>query len=331
VSTRGARVFLHQLSAAHRVAAVAVVALCALAMVDPPDRPTQYDNDQFLYDQTVDRMRDGDGYYEAAAATFKSVGGAVETARAFRPPTAFLVWRWIPEGLLWPGYVVFVCAATGLLLLFASRAAIAVPIVVAYLLALGRVSVEYLFVELWTVPLTAGCLLAHQRRRDGVAAGCALVATAVRELAAPLVAGGLFAARIARRPLRPWAIAAAGGAALYGLHLLLLQDHLSSAGTEQELLGTGSLGAVVDIAGFQLPAGALLGPALWALALAALWRRGRAQVALLGPLMLLPLVGLLVDRPYWGGMVVPFELLLAGELLSSLPSPRGRGARATRA
>jgi hypothetical protein len=308
-------------TAAHRVAAVAVVLLCAVVAFDPPAEPSTYDNDQYLYQQIVDRMRDGDDFYTAAAGAYRSVGGAVETPRAFRPPTAFLVWRWIPTDLLWPAYVALVCGLTGLLLLAATRAPIAVPLVVVYLISLGRVSVEYLFVELWTVPLTAGCLLAYRQRRERLAAGLAVAATAVRELAAVLIVGGLGAAWRARRTVRTWLVAVVVASALYALHVLLLQDHLSAAGTEERLVGTGSLQAVAEMTGFQLPASGLVGPALWALALAGLWRRERAEGLLLAPLLLLPLIGLVVDRPYWGAMVVPFEILLAAELLSGLRPP----------
>ncbi|MCU1450517.1 MAG: hypothetical protein JWP02_2687 [Acidimicrobiales bacterium] len=294
-----------------RLAAAAVVVIGVAFLFVPPQQPHVYDNDQLVYARTVAGMRRGESYYKAAAASYRSVGGAVETTRAFRPPTAFLLWRWIPTRLLWPSFVVAVAMVSGLLLLRVTSVPLVVPVVTIYLLTLGRAGVEYLFVELWAVPLVAAALLAVERRRWWAAAGLALVATAVRELAGVLLIGALAAAIVHRRPWRPWvaSIAAAGG--LYALHVTLLQPYLVARGSEERLLGTGSLGAMLDMAGFQLPAHQVVGALLWALAIVGLVRTRR--VALLGPYAMLPALGLLADRPYWRAMAEPFLMVWAGE------------------
>lgn len=303
----------------HRLAAVAIVVLGAVFVFLPPQQPQRYDNDQYLYADTVARMKDGDSYYRAAADSYEAVGGAVETTRAFRPPTAFLAWRWIPTSLLWPAYVIVVAVATGLLLLATTRVPLLAPLVTIYLLVLGRSGVEYLFVELWAVPCVAASLLFVERKRWGAAAAFALLATAVRELAAGLVLGGLLAAVVHRLPWRQWAVALLAGAGLYALHATLLSPYLSAHGTEAKLLGTGSVGAMLDMAGFQLPAAQAVGLVIWVLAVVHIVRTGR--LARLGFFVSLPLVGLVVDRPYWGGMVVPFLLLWAGEEVAELAAP----------
>src|SRR5205823_1646595 len=108
----------------------------------------------------------------------------------FRPPTAFLLWRWLPSSFLWPAYVLVVVIGTGLLLAAVTTVPVVVPLVAIYLLTLGRVSVEFLFVELWTVPLAAATFFAVERARWRWAAVLALLATAVRELAGGLLLGG---------------------------------------------------------------------------------------------------------------------------------------------
>jgi hypothetical protein len=294
-----------------RLVAAAVIVIGAVFLFLPPQQPGQYDNDQLIYARTVAGMKHGKSYYRAASDAYRSVGGAVETTRAFRPPTAFLLWRWIPTGLLWPSFVVAVAVASGLLLLRVTTVPLVAPVVTIYLLALGRVSVEYLFVELWAVPLVAATLLAVERRRWWAAAVFAVFATAVRELAAVVLVGGLVSALVHRRPWRPWAASIGAAGALYVLHAALLQPYLVNRGTEAQLLGTGSLGGMLDMAGFQLPAHQVLGAVLWALAIVGLVRTGR--LALLGPYAMLPVLGLLVDRPYWGAMVVPFLIVWACE------------------
>ena len=294
-----------------RVAAVTVLVLGAIFVFLPPQQPQRYDNDEFIYAHTVERMKHGSSYYRAAADSYREVGGRVETTRAFRPPTAFLLWRWIPTNLLWPSFVVLVAVATALLMLSDTSAPLAVPVVMIYLLVLGRVSVEYLFVELWAVPLVAAAIFAAKRERWWLAALFGLFATAVRELAALILIGGLLEAVVRRKPWWPWAAAIGAGGILYGVHASLLAPYLAQRGTEEALFGTGGVGAVLDMAGFQLPAHAVVGVVLWALALYGLVRTDR--ILFLGPYALLPLLGLIAARPYWGGMVVPFLILWASE------------------
>jgi len=305
-----------QTRAHRRVAAAAVIVLGAVFLFAPPAQPRRYDNDQFIYAQTVARMKQGDSYYRAASDSYKAVGGAVETTRAFRPPTAFLVWRWLPASFLWPLYVLTVAVATGLLLLPSSRVPLAVPLAVIYLIALGRVSVEYLFVELWAVPCAAASFYFVDRRRSGLGAAFALLATAVRELAAGLVVGGLVSSLVHRESWRPWAIALASGIGLYALHAMLLDPYLGAHGTEARLLGTGSIGAALEMAAFQFPAPHVVGIVLWGLAVANVVRTGR--LPFLAFFVSLPLLGLVADRPYWGAMVVPFFIVWAAEEVVAL-------------
>jgi hypothetical protein len=294
-----------------RLAAAAVVVIGAVFLFSPPHQPRRYDNDEYIYAHTVARMKAGESYYRAASDSYREVGGSVETTRAFRPPTAFLLWRWLPTSLLWPTYVVLVAVATGLLLLTLTTAPLVVPVVTIYLIALGRVSVEYLFVELWAVPLAAATLVLADRGRSRAAAACAVVATAVRELAGGLLLGGLLVAVTRKRPWPPWLAGLGVAAGLYALHVVSLQPYLGAHGTEAKLLGTGSVGTVLDMAGFQLPAHRVLGALIWGLALINVVRTGRFP--LLAFFVTLPLLGLVANRPYWGAMVVPFLILWAGE------------------
>jgi hypothetical protein len=293
------------------MATAAVIVLGAVFLFLPPQQPRRYDNDQYIYAGTVARMRQGNSYYRAASESYKAVGGSVETTRAFRPPTAFLVWRWIPSSMLWPSYVLLVAVATGLIMLRVTTVPLAVPIVTIYLLALGRVSVEYLFVELWAVPLVAASLLQIDHHRWRLAAAFAVAATAVRELAGGLLLGGLLAAVVRKQPWRPWLVGILGAAALYAVHARLLQPYLGAHGTEAKLIGTGSVLTVFRVAGFQFPAEPLVGGVIWLFAVVNVVRRGLFPN--MAFFVTLPLVGLLADRPYWGAIVVPFLMLWAAE------------------
>jgi hypothetical protein len=308
------------------VAAAAIVVLGAVFLFSPPQQPNRYDNDEFIYAHTVARMKRGESYYRAASDSYKAVGGSVETTRAFRPPTAYLFWRWVPTKLLWPSYVIVVAVLTGLILIRVTTTPLVVPLVTIYLLSLGRVSVEYLFAELWAVPLVAATLLEVDRKRWRLAVAFAVAATAVRELAGGLLLGGLLASVMRKQPWRPWVAGLAVTGALYALHARLLEPYLHAHGTEAKLLGTGSILTVFRMAGFQLPAGRAIGAIIWALALVNVVRTGRFPN--LAFFVTLPALGLIADRPYWGAIVVPFLILWAGEEVVTLIAARGGDRRA---
>jgi hypothetical protein len=315
-----------QLRAHRRVAAAAVLILGAVFLFAPPQQPHRYNNDQFIYAHTVARMKRGESYYRAASDSYRAVGGSVETTRAFRPPTAYLFWRWIPTNMLWLTYVILVAVLTGLILLRVTTVPLVVPLVTVYLLALGRVSVEYLFAELWAVPLVAATLLEIDRKRWRLAAAFAVAATAVRELAGGLLAGGLLAAVMRKQPWRPWVGGLVVTGALYALHARLLNPYLHAHGTEAKLLGTGSILTVFHMAGFQLPAARAIGVVIWALAIVNVVHTGRFPT--LAFFVTLPLLGLIADRPYWGAIIVPFLILWAGEEVVRVIAARGGGRRA---
>src|SRR5450755_1847622 len=60
--------------------------------------------------RTVALMRHGLGYYDAMNRAMREVGHApVDEVRAFRMPTVFLLWRWLPdERAIWILFVALV-------------------------------------------------------------------------------------------------------------------------------------------------------------------------------------------------------------------------------
>jgi hypothetical protein len=179
-----------------------------------------------------------------------------------------------------------------------------------------------MLVELWAVPLLALSHLGWRRERSWLAALAAAGAVLVRELAFPVLLLGLV---LDRRHRRPWLVGTGVAVAGYGLHTVLAMGAGFDRGTESDLFGTGDPpGSVVRMLVFAFPLA--LGVVVWALALLRVVR-GRVLVpvaALLG----LPLLGLLVDRPYWGILATPFALLWAGELVGEVWSERAAASRA---
>jgi len=304
-----------------RGCAAAALALCAVYAVLPPARGHESFVDQVINRETVDAMRHGRGYYPAMDQALRRHGGAVSSVRAFREPPVFLLWRLLPgPRAVWLLYVGLV-AVTAFLLLDLTTAPWIVPLVAWYLLNAARPHVagvwfdQDLIVELWVVPAVAGLLWAWRRGRWVLAAVLAALAFLVRELAAGLLAGGLLAAEVLRRPRRPWLVAIAAAIVGYGVHSLLTGPHLVAHGHEISLLGTGGLDRVgtMMVVGLRHPL--VLGPPLWALAA---WRvaSDRALRLLVPFYVTLPLTGLLVGRDYWGYLVVPFVILWAGETVA---------------
>lgn len=314
------------MTASRRAAAasmVAVLVVCGLYAVRPPAKGREFFVDHVINRQTVDAMRSGEGYYEAMDDALREHVGPASSVRAFRMPTAFLVWRWLPGAharwLVYVAMVLVVCAC----LVSATTAPWIVPGVALHLLRFGRPHDaagwidQYLLVELWTLPAIAGAFLAWRRGRPALAAVLAVVATAVRELAALLVVGLVIGAVFRSSRRRPAVVAVAAVVVLVVAHAVFAGPQLADRGTEAPLLGTGGLDRVFTMAGVGLPRPDVVGGIVWVVALWWVFHDHDLR-PFLAPLLLLPAIGLFVGRDYWGLLVVPLELVAAGEVAAML-------------
>jgi hypothetical protein len=245
-------------------------------------------------------------------------------------PYLFEVLRFVPPRLLLATFAVVVVIGSSVLLAASTRRPYAVLPVTLFLLVAGRnpggaTGIEaWMLVELWTVPFLALSYWGWRRDRPWVAALAAAGATLIRELALPVVLFGLVLAIRRGEDRRPWLVATAVSVAGLGLHVVLALGVGSANGTESPLLGTGTPRSVVTMLMFGWPAGIGLVP--WALAAVQVVRR--RLVAPVSALLAIPLLGLLVNRPYWGILATPFVLLWAGELMGDVWSERAAaGAR----
>src|SRR5207253_2468918 len=122
-----------------------------------------------------------------------------------------------------------------------------------------------------------------------------------------------------------------------------VSPYLAKHGTESPLLGTGRPPfSVFRWMGFGLPFGPVLGPVLWIVAVLALLgelpprRSGRGRDSpwppvtgiddFLLPYLALPVLGFLVQRDYWGVLVVPFTMALTIGVVQQRLGAVGAGA-----
>jgi hypothetical protein len=273
-------------------------------------RPTDVGPDLEVYSRAVSEMREGHGYYQAMYDALSAVNGPPSEARSYRFPTVFYLWQF--TGLTWP-VVLAVIILIGWEVSMISHPVVGV-ICAAYLATIARppsVPAVYGWVEIWALPLVLAAILAIRRDRWTLAALCVLAAALVRETVAPVLVSGAVAAWLAYRPLRPWLIASAAWVAFLAWHLG--QVPLSPTGTEMSLVGTGGLWSALNMAGPAIaPVGAIA-------TVVALWRaRFTPEWWLSLPLLVgIPLTGFIVSRDYWGILVFPIALALAG------PQPHG--------
>jgi hypothetical protein len=287
--------------------------------------------DHHVFLRATELMRGGLGYYPAMDRSLREVYGPAESSRAFRLPTLFLCWSRLPSpSWIWAAYVAMV-AITGLVVLNLTEVPVMALVVVIYLLNNATVRHEgtwfaqFTTTELWAVPFIAATLLAWRQDLHRMAAFFALLAALVRETTAGLLLGGLAAAYSGRRPLWPWLVAAGVAGAAFVAHTKSVSPYLvpRGEGRETPLLGTGGPLIVLRMAGFGLPAGEVLGLALWLLSLGFILWHGRSERPAIVHLSL-PLAGLLADRPYWGLLVVPFTLLTGSDAVRALLVRQGR-------
>ena len=282
--------------------------------------------DHLGYLETLRRMRGGQGYYPAMRDTFwVDWGVRLGGPRSYRLPYLFEVLRWVPPSLLLATFAVVVVVGTSALLAGSTRRPYAVLPVTFFLLVAGRnpgrsSGIEsWMLVELWTVPLLALSYWGWKKDRPWVAALAAAAAALTRELALPVLLLGLVLALHRREDRRPWLVAAAVTAAGMGLHVLLAVGVGSTNGTEAPLLGSGiPPRSVISMLLFGWPVG--LGLVPWALAAVQVVRT--RLIAPVSALLAIPLLGVVVNRPYWGILATPFVLLWAGELVGDLWSER---------
>lgn len=269
--------------------------------------------DQQAFAETVDRMRAGTGYYDAIARSFAERDTALGSIGGFRMPTPFVIWRWIPEDSLYGAFVVVVVLATTWLMLWMTRYPLVVAPVTLYMLWVSYGEFEsWLHPEWWVLPIITGALLAHERGRPVLAAALATGACLIREIAVLLVLGGLLHAWRHRQAIGAWLGAVAVSAAAFATHALVASGHVAEQSGEMGRLGTGEPPrTILTMSGFRLPL--VLGLVIWILTFVALRRRG--EVLLAGPLALLPLAGIAVNRPYWGMVVTPLFLVWTLDLV----------------
>jgi hypothetical protein len=262
-------------------------------------------------------MDHGENYYDAYRDAFDYQRDPPSQARDFRPPLPFLVWRLLPLDHLYIGYLVLVVGLTSLLLLFATRYPLAVLPVTFFLLIAGRVpgsptTEEWLLAEVWTVPLIAGAYLCWKLRRWWWAAALAGLAAFTRELTFPVLIMGLVLAHRRGLPRKPWIVCSAATAAALVAHYVFAAQHTVATGQVAKLVGSGEgLTSLLHMVGWILPNPEVLGLFLWVIAVVYLARH--RDDWLLWPIMLVPLAGFAVNRPYWGLLFEPFMLLFAAE------------------
>jgi hypothetical protein len=269
--------------------------------------------------RTIALMRHGVGYYDAMNRAMREVGHApVDEVRAFRMPTVFLVWRWLPdERAIWLVFVALV-VVTAMMTFRLTRFEFVAPALALVLLATGKLRSgsgwvdQFAVVELWVAPASVGALLAWKRERRALAAWLAFVAFTIRELAGGLLVVGLIVSLQNRKARAHWLAACAAASVVYLAHGELAGKYLVAhgKGVELPLVGTGGAGAVVAMMGFGLPIGVVVGPVLWS---AAVYRCFTARSYLALGLLAVPISGVLIARPYWGLVSLPAVVIFGTE------------------
>ena len=285
--------------------------------------------DHAMYLSAVHFMRHGAGYYAAMDRALRHYIGPAATPRAFRPPFIFEFWQLLPgDRVIWTLAVVLIgLGSIALGRLVGSR--LVAPVVAVYFLY--NAFNKYTLVELWGCLIVVAAVVAWVRGHRVLAVVVGTVAALVRETTVLFLVGGLVAAHRHKDRRWPWLVGLAVAGTAFALESVWASPHLVAHGTESPLLGTGRPPfSVARWMGFGLPAGPLLGPVLWAVAVLTLLRvlprdadgparsRGAPPPGfddLLLPHLALPILGFLVTRDYWGMLIVPFTVALSASTL----------------
>jgi hypothetical protein len=226
VPRRGGVAVHHDVMALAAVVAMAVAALVSGLQVGYH----QLDVDEAVYVSTARLMRHEHlSYYRAMATALVAKDKAPpRLVRALRPPTEFLVLRWLPEGA-WRWLAGLLGLASLLAVWRLARPfgpwAGMIGAALAGLWLLAAMPLLFLHAELWGLPWFLAGLVALRRGRDGRAAALMVVAVAFREL---YVLGLVLAAVLRRRPA--WVVALLAVAGLALVHVALARHVLVANG-----------------------------------------------------------------------------------------------------
>ena len=297
----------HFLQAVSAVVIVVSGALFVSGFVEPATEVLDHHN----YRVAIEGIREGQGYYASYDIGFREVYGPIPAARDIRFPTLYMALSWAPEGSEHVAFAVM-AVISGLVTAALAKTPPSGALVTLYLLTLAVAdngSAQFLYAELWLVPLVIGAVLALDRGHDLLALGMAALAFSVREQGI-LLLGGMAAHLWVSRRHRAFATGAliAAGAG-YAIHVAAVRPFLDPEnGVHTPLhLGWGPVDSLLQTLGFGLDMPwlgilFLLGAVFWS------YRHGLMLATV--PFLAMPLVTLWANRPYWGVMVVPLAIVL---------------------
>jgi hypothetical protein len=204
------------------------------------------DADELVYRRTLLAMQHGQGFYQAQrAALILKEHRPPTSVRAIRPPTLYLVLRWLPEAS-WRWIVGFVYLADLSLAWRLARRygafAGAVAVSIAAIWLFGFTGYLFLHAEVWGLPLFLAGALALRSRRVWTAVVLFLAAACMRELYLTGLLAGLALAVASGwrvRPLAPRAWLGRVGPWLAGMFLAAMLYAVHSAFAETVLSAHG--------------------------------------------------------------------------------------------
>jgi hypothetical protein len=268
----------------------------------PATRNVHWVNGDLLtYRQTLDLMRHGAGYYDAAVTALQDHS----EVRFLRTPIMF--WFWERTGLFtWPATLA-VIVAVGILVGILSWPLAGLGIEL-WLVGVNHPfgSEQWGYNEVWALPFVLLAMLGVRRERWWLAAMSALVAALVRETAVLVLVGGAIGAICFKRPLVPWITACLAWAVFIVWHLTQVFPRLEPSPTGPA--SAGSVFHVLDMFGVWLV------PLSAVIVVYALWRtRFTLEWLLVAPVSIaIPLAGFWLYRPYWSYLVLPPAVALLG-------------------
>lgn len=303
------------------VSLLALVVVCVLAIVSGRGRIDPTNADQNIGRVTVQGMAAGQGVYPAMNHALRVTNGPPKSGRDFRQPLIYEMWHALgSEGAIWIAYVILIGVA-GAAVATTSEAPLVAPLIAVYLLGAAHLD-QYFQVEMWAVPLTLLATAAWRKAWYKTAMVLGATASLVRELALLVIVGGFWEGRKRRWP---WVLGGAVAAALIVAHFAYAARYATPTGFEAPLLGRVDPGWVLLVAGVGLTHGFVVASVLLAL-VAVRFVQDRDLARFIGPMVALPLVGVVIHREYWGFMVVPFEILFAAEAATIMVTAiRNRG------
>lgn len=298
-----------------QIVSVLVVTIAGFYFLANYEEPNSMVIDHRAFQVAIDEMRAGEDYYAAYDIGIREVYGPMASVRDARLPTLYAGLALLPPGSEHVTYALMAVIAGIVAVSLASFPPSGILVTIYLLtLAVSDDAAQFLYTELWVVPVAIAAVYAIDRGHYVVALSLGMLAFAIREQGILLLGGiALYSWKKGRHRVTAAGLVVAATLG-YVLHMLAVWTFIDPEhGSHTPLnLGWDPLESLLRTVGMGIGVGWI---GLIFVTGAFVWAHRHRQLLAIGFFLAVPLLTVWANRPYWGVMVTPLSVVLSIDLI----------------